>query len=111
MTLFKKVGMLTDIHFGEHLDSPQHNQDCNDFIDWFISRVRHHECDTIIFGGDWFHNKIRLEGNTGHHSESAIRKLSNLGLPIYWIIGNHDIYYKEHRTVHNLPWIDRYPNI
>ena len=34
--LFKKAAVFTDIHFGLKNNSSIHNQDCEDYIDWFI---------------------------------------------------------------------------
>ena len=34
--LFKKAACFTDIHWGLKNNAKQHNEDCLDFIDWFI---------------------------------------------------------------------------
>ena len=38
--LFKKAAVFTDIHFGLKSNSLQHNQDCNNFVDWFITKAK-----------------------------------------------------------------------
>jgi DNA repair exonuclease SbcCD nuclease subunit len=55
--LFKKAAAFTDIHFGKSNDSRVHNQDCEDFIIWFIKEAKKHNCETCIFLGDWSHNR------------------------------------------------------
>ena len=42
--LFKKAAVFTDIHFGLKSNSLQHNQDCSDFVDWFISKAKEEDC-------------------------------------------------------------------
>ena len=37
--LFKKAACFTDIHWGMKNNAKQHNEDCLDFIDWFIGQV------------------------------------------------------------------------
>ena len=53
MSLFERAAVFTDIHFGKKSDSEQHNLDCVAYIDWFCEQVKVHQCDTIIFMGDW----------------------------------------------------------
>jgi len=38
--LFKKAAVFTDIHFGLKSNSLQHNQDCANFVDWFITKAK-----------------------------------------------------------------------
>src|SRR6185437_14005282 len=98
--LFNKVAVFSDIHYGLRLDSEEHNQDCHKFILWFIEQVISQKCDMIISCGDWFHNRPRTENRTGHYSEKDIRLLSEIGIPIIWIIGNHDLYFRDTREIH-----------
>lgn len=111
MPAFRKLAAMTDIHWGEHLDSPVHNQDCTEFVEWFCGRVRAQDCDAIWFGGDWFHNKVRTDNATLHIAEQSVRRLSELDIPIFWSIGNHDVVSKTHRGVDSLPFLDQYKNI
>ena len=38
--MFKKAAVFTDIHFGLKGNSKVHNQDCEDFIDWYIQQAK-----------------------------------------------------------------------
>lgn len=109
--LFKKLAACTDIHFGDKNDSEQHNEDCLDFIDWFCAKVIEHQCDAICVLGDYKDNSKFTNNLTEDYSKRGIEKLAALGLPIYWIIGNHDLYFKHSRRVHSLPYLDKFPNI
>lgn len=109
--LFKKLAACTDIHFGDKNDSEQHNQDCLDFIDWFCKNTVEEGCDAICVLGDYMDNSKFTNNLTVDYAKRGIEKLASLGLPVYWIIGNHDLYYKHTRAVHSLPYLDKYPNI
>lgn len=111
MGLFKKAGIFTDIHFGKKSDSELHNQDCLRYIDWFCGKVQEHDCDTIIFMGDWFDNRARLRVDTKWYSYRGIEKIASLGKPIYWLVGNHDLFFKDSRDVHSLPYLKMAENI
>ena len=68
MGLFKKVACLTDIHFCLKSNSQTHNQDCLDFVDWYIATAKEEGCDTGIFLGDWHHNRNSLNITTMDYS-------------------------------------------
>ena len=50
--LFKKVACFTDIHFGLKSNSSVHNQDCEDFVDWYIAKANDDCCDCASFADD-----------------------------------------------------------
>ena len=103
--LFEKAAVFGDIHFGAKSDSEQHNIDCLNFIKWFCQQVREHDCDVVIFMGDWFDNRSRLRVDTITYSWQAITELSALGIPVYWLIGNHDTFFRNNRNIHSLPYL------
>lgn len=102
--LFKKAAVFTDIHFGKKSDSQAHNKDCLEFIDWFCSKAKEENADKVIFMGDWHDNRSRLRSDTLWYSTQALSKLISLGLPIFFIIGNHDIFFKNSRDIHSFPF-------
>ena len=109
--LFDKAAVFTDIHFGGKNDSERHNLDCLNFITWFCEKVREEQCDAVIFMGDWFDNRSRHRHDTTHYSWQAIELLNGLGVPVYWIIGNHDLYFKNNRSITSLPYLGSMENI
>lgn len=102
--LFNKASVFTDIHFGKKSDSTVHNKDCLDFIEWFCSKTLEEQADTVIFMGDWHDNRSRLRSDTLWYSTQALSKLMSLNLPVFFIIGNHDIFLKNSRDIHSFPF-------
>jgi hypothetical protein len=111
MSLFKKVAVCTDIHFGLKSNSLQHNQDCNDFIDWFIATAKQNGCETGMFLGDWHHHRASINLQTLHFSLQSLQKLSAAFEQFYFIPGNHDLYYRDKRDIHGAEWAQHLPNI
>lgn len=111
MTEFTRAICFTDIHFGLRSDLEQHNRDCLDFIDWVIEQFHAHKCDAVIFMGDWFHNQVHVQWDTLWYSEMALKKLSDLGVPVYFCIGNHDMWFKTSRDIHSHAGLHRVPNV
>lgn len=98
-----KAAYFTDIHFGKHSNSSIHNQDCLDFIDWFIENVKSdNSIDHIVFLGDWNENRSSLNISTLNYSFQGAKKLNELGLPVFFIIGNHDLYQRHTRDIHSV---------
>jgi Calcineurin-like phosphoesterase len=101
MGLFKKVACFTDIHFGLKSNSATHNQDCEDFVDWFIQEAKAEGADTCIFLGDWHHNRNSINLITLDTSLRCLEKLGAAFDQFFWFPGNHDLFYKDKREIHS----------
>jgi len=111
MNLFKKVACFTDIHFGLKSNSHTHNQDCEDFVDWYIAKAKEQGCDVGIFLGDWHHNRNTLNITTMDYSLRALEKLGQAFDQFYFFPGNHDLYYKDKRDIHSVEFGKYIPGI
>lgn len=97
--MLKKAAMFTDIHFGKKNNSEEHNQDCLNFIKWFCEQVKADpEIDHIWFLGDWHEHRAAINAFTLQRSFHGAKMLNELGLPIYFLVGNHDLAFRNTRT-------------
>jgi len=109
--MFNKAAVFTDIHFGLKGNSRVHNQDCEDFVDWYIETAKSNGCETGIFCGDWHHNRNSLNLTT---MDATIRSLEKLGAAFdnfYLFVGNHDLYYKDKRDVTSMSFGRHIPGV
>jgi DNA repair exonuclease SbcCD nuclease subunit len=111
MALFNKVASFSDIHFGEDGDSKYHNELCISYIKWFIDQCKENDVDLIIFMGDWHHARSKVGSETLKYSYKGTKLLNECGIPVLFLIGNHDLFYRENRSVHSLPWLYEMDNI
>ena len=109
--LFRKAAVCTDIHHGLKSNSLTHNQDCSDFIDWFIATAREQGCETGLFLGDWNHHRASINMQTLQFSLRNLEKLSQGFDQFFFIPGNHDLYYRDKRDIHSTEWARHIPNI
>lgn len=109
--LFEKVACFTDIHFGLKHNSRLHNEDCIRFVNWFIKESKARSCETCIFLGDWHHHRASINVTTLNYTLTALSLLDAAFEKVYFITGNHDLYYKEKREIHSLPMAEKFPNI
>ena len=111
MNLFKKVACFTDIHFGLKSGSRTHNQDCENFVSWFCDTAKAQGCETAIFLGDWHHNRSTTDVSTMNYTVSNLEKLSQSFEKVYFILGNHDLFYKDKREINSVEFMRLFPNI
>ncbi len=109
--LFKKAAFFTDIHFGLKSNSLQHNQDCEKFVDWFISHAKEQGCETCFFLGDYNHHRASINIQTMQYGLRALEKLNDNFDRVYFIPGNHDLYYRDRRDIHSVEWAKHLPNV
>jgi len=107
----KKPAMFTDIHWGAKGNSVLHNQDCLDYIDWFSSQTVSNQCDSIIFMGDWFENRNSINVATLNASFDGLSKLDRLNLPIYFCVGNHDLFHRSTRQQFSTYHFSQFKNV
>lgn len=109
--LFERAACFTDLHLGLKHNSRQHNEDCIRFILWFINEAKKRGAETCIFLGDFHHHRASINVTTLNYSLKVLNLLDQAFKKVYFITGNHDLYYKEKRELHSLPMAEKFPNI
>lgn len=111
VNLFKKAAVFTDVHFGAKSNSMQHNHDCANFVDWFVTQAKKENCETCFFLGDYHHNRASINLQTLQFALRGLEKLSANFQQVFFIAGNHDLFYKDKRDVHSVEWAKHLPNV
>ena len=100
--LFEKAVVFTDIHYGLKSNSHQHLRDCNNFVDWFIEEAKVRGAETCFFLGDWHHHRASVNVATLNASWKDLKKLNDFFDKVYFITGNHDLYYRDKRELNSM---------
>lgn len=108
---FKRATIFTDIHLGLRHNSRTHNQDCLDFIDFMCAWSKENGNETAIFMGDWHHHRNQINVSTLNYTQTALKRLNDSFEQVFFIVGNHDLFYRDKRDVHSVPMAELYPNI
>jgi len=93
-----KIAILTDTHFGARSDSLIFNEFFYDFYEnQFFPYVKSHpEITTFLHMGDCLDRRKYINYKIAKDfRERFIRGLDELNIPCHFIVGNHDIYYKN----------------
>jgi DNA repair exonuclease SbcCD nuclease subunit len=109
--LFKKAAVFTDIHFGLKSNSQLHNEDCLSFVKWATQKAREEGCETALFLGDWHNHRASINIVTLDYSLKALEHLNDNFDAVYFIPGNHDLYYRDRRDIQSVAWARHLPNI
>ena len=109
--LFKKAAIFTDIHFGLKSNSQLHNEDCLAFVKWATAKAKEEGCETALFLGDWHNNRASINIVTLNYSLKALEHLNANFDTVYFIPGNHDLYYRDKRDVQSVEWAKHLPNV
>ncbi len=102
--------LFTDIHWGRRNNSVEHNQDCMDFIDWLIQIVKKEKAEWIGFLGDWFESRTSIEISTLNLAYTGASKLAELNIPVYFCVGNHDLFRRTTREFFSTVHYEDIPN-
>jgi DNA repair exonuclease SbcCD nuclease subunit len=109
--LFNRALVLTDIHFGLKSNSVQHNEDCLAFIIWATALAKEQECDTCLFLGDYHNNRATINVLTLSYALRGLEHLNNNFQQVFFIPGNHDLYYRDRRDVQSVEWAKHLKNV
>jgi DNA repair exonuclease SbcCD nuclease subunit len=111
MKKLTKTAIFTDIHWGKKSNSELHNQDCTRYVDWFCEQVRSDPTiDHVAFLGDWNENRSALNISTLNYAYRGAKKINELGLPVYFVVGNHDLYHRNTREIHSIVPFNEFSN-
>lgn len=96
-----KFIQFTDIHLGRRNNSAEHLQDCEDYVDWMLSRAKSEKVDGIIFLGDFFENRSAINVVTLNVAYRILKKIDDFGLPVHFLVGNHDLGRRNTRELYS----------
>ena len=109
--LFKTVACFTDFHLGNKMNSRVFLDDCERYIDWFIAEARARNAETCIFLGDWSHHRASVNVATLNVSVKLLKRLNDNFERVYFITGNHDLYYRDKRDLNSVEYARDFGNV
>lgn len=106
-----KLAICSDCHHGRRNNSKIHNQDIVNYFSWFCEQVKNEgDVTHIAFLGDWFESRSAINIETLEYSYQNLQQLDSLGLPIFFIVGNHDLHRRTTRDVHSVRMFNELKN-
>jgi len=110
---FKKIFLLSDLHFGVRANSLEWLENQLHFFNNFyfpMLKKNVKKGDIFCMLGDWFDNRQLLDINVMNKAIDVIFRISEI-MPVYMMTGNHDIYKKNDTDVNSLAAFRFIPNV
>jgi DNA repair exonuclease SbcCD nuclease subunit len=105
-----KMLLFTDYHVGKSRDL-FYTTNTLEYMEWLVSLVEGDPTiDSIGFLGDWHESRSHIHVDTLNLSYKLATRLNNLGLPIYFVVGNHDLFNKHSRDIHSCVFFNKFEN-
>lgn len=106
------VLIFTDIHINSHKRSQERLKDCLQVLDWVFETAKNEKIKTILFGGDLFHDRQKIDVYTYQKTFEILKKwLPTNQFHLYLVLGNHDLWFNEQTSISSVMPFSSLPNI
>lgn len=106
------VILFSDLHIHPHKRKDERLEDCLKALDWVFDVAEENNITNILFGGDLFHDRQKIEVYTYQRAfETLQKRLSTKKFNLYLLLGNHDLWYNEKTSVSSVVPLSALPNV
>ena len=110
--IMSKVLLFSDIHLHPHKRSNQRLEDCLKALQWVFDTAEKLKIKSILFGGDLFHDRQKIEIYTYQKVFEIFANSSNKNIfDIYLLLGNHDLWFNDKTTISSVMPLSSLPNV
>ncbi len=88
----EKCLIFSDLHIHDHKKSIDRLEDCISVLNWIFKVAVEHKVSNIIFLGDLFHDRNKINVFVYQRAFEAIFKTP---VDFYLLLGNHDLWHKD----------------
>jgi DNA repair exonuclease SbcCD nuclease subunit len=95
-----RVLIFSDIHIFPHKRKNERLEDCLKVLKWVFDTAKKEGIQNILFGGDFFHDRQKIEIYTYQKTFEVLRdELKDSELNLFLLIGNHDIWFNDNTDI------------
>lgn len=107
-----KILLFSDIHIHAHKRKIERLHDCLNALNWIFETAEKNNIKNIIFGGDLFHDRQKIEIFTYQKTYEILRKwLLTNKFELFLLLGNHDLWFNEKTNISSVIPFSDIPNI
>jgi len=104
--------LYSDIHVHPHKRSQKRLEDCLAALEWVFKTAEDRGITNILFGGDLFHDRQKIEVYTYQKVFEVFAKWMIKGkFRQYLLLGNHDLWFNEKTTVSSVTPLSALPGM
>lgn len=107
-----KVLIFSDLHIFPHKRKNERLEDCLEVLRWVFKTAKKENIKTILFGGDFFHDRQKIEIYTYQKTFEILRdELNGSGIELFLLLGNHDIWFNDNTDFSSVMPLSALPGI
>lgn len=107
-----KFIIFSDIHIHPHKKSTERLEDCVKVLDWVFDCAISRKINNIIFLGDLFHDRQKIDVLTYQKTFEVLEKyLCNYNLNLFLLLGNHDLWHYQKADISSVNPLRKLPGI
>jgi len=96
----RDVLLFSDLHLHPHKRSNDRLEHCLQALEWVFQTAKQKQIKSILFGGDLFHDRQKIEVYTYQKAFEVFKKwCTNGDFTLYLLLGNHDLWYNDRTSV------------
>ena len=91
-----KALVFSDLHIHAHKGRIDRLEDCLEVLRWVFDQSKEHKCEYILFLGDIFHDRAKIDVLVYQETfETIVKHMKDNDQQMYLLVGNHDMYHRE----------------
>lgn len=90
-----RVLLFSDLHVAAHKRNIERLHDCLKTLEWVFTSAQDQQINDIIFAGDLFQDRQKIDVMTYHLTFNILSKYCNNDLRLWLLLGNHDLWYYD----------------
>lgn len=107
-----KILIFSDLHIHPHKKSADRLDDCLKALDWVFEVAEERDIRNIVFLGDLFHDRQKIEVLTYHRTFEILEKRMSSGrFGMHLLLGNHDLWHHERLDVSSVNPLRSLPGV
>lgn len=92
--------LFSDLHIHPHKKNLDRLEDCLKIIPWVFDTAKKHQVKNIIFGGDFFHDRQKIDIYTYQRAFDTLNNnIKNTDITLWILLGNHDLWFYEDSSI------------
>jgi DNA repair exonuclease SbcCD nuclease subunit len=90
-----RILLFSDAHISQHKKSFARLQDCLNCLEWVFQTAQKNNIQDIVFGGDLFQDRSKIDVIVYHLTFNLISKYCNKNNRLWLLLGNHDLWFMD----------------
>jgi len=108
----RKILLFSDIHIHPHKRSQQRLDDCLRALQWVFDVAKDESIKEILFGGDLFHDRQKIEVYTYQRAFEVIYgNMLSGSFSLTLLLGNHDLWFNDRTNVSSVTPLSAIPGV